>query len=292
MNENEKYAWRELSQEWDNVRSDRLRGAAELLRSALHALRRFLEGVESPDYSEIEPLMNELANLRKDMAGFKNCVRFLNNENPDTLLNSVIQLEEYLDQSLVMIAQNAVQTFHKPVSVLTISRSSVVEQVITALHRSGILEQVIQLESRPAYEGRKNAERLLDSGIHVTVIPDAAMGYWIYNADTVIVGADAISTEGNFLGKIGCYPLALLAREAGCGYYVTAERLKFTHIIPDEYEANKHFSTDQLGWETASERLALSNIIFETTPGALVTGFITEFGFQKPPLTILETLSF
>ncbi len=292
MNENEKYAWRELSQAWDNVRSDRLRGAAELLRSALHALRRFLEGVESPDYSEIESLMNELANLRKDMAGFKNCVRFLNDENPDTLLNSVIQLEEYLDQSSAMIAQNAVQTFHKPVSVLTISRSSVVEQVITALHRSGILEQVIQLESRPAYEGRKNAERLLDSGIHVTVIPDAAMGYWIYNADTVIVGADAISTEGNFLGKIGCYPLALLAREAGCGYYVTAERLKFTHIIPDEYEANKHFPADQLGWETASERLALSNIIFETTPGALVTGFITEFGFQKPPLTILETLSF
>ncbi len=292
MNENEKYAWRELSQAWDNVRSDRLRGAAELLRSALHALRRFLEGVESPDYSEIESLMNELANLRKDMAGFKNCVRFLNDENPDTLLNSVIQLEEYLDQSSAMIAQNAVQTFHKPVSVLTISRSSVVEQVITALHRSGILEQVIQLESRPAYEGRKNAERLLDSGIHVTVIPDAAMGYWIYNADTVIVGADAISTEGNFLGKIGCYPLALLAREAGCGYYVTAERLKFTHIIPDEYEANKHFPADQLGWETASERLALSNIIFETTPGALVTVFITEFGFQKPPLTILETLSF
>jgi len=292
MNENEKYAWRELSQAWDNVRSDRVRGAAELLRSALHALRRFLEDIENPDYEEIEPLMSELARLRRDMAGFKNCVRFLNDENPDTLLNSVIQLEEYLEQSPAMIAQNAVQMFHKPGSVMTISRSSVVEHVITALYRSGKLERVIQLESRPAYEGRKNAERLLDSGIHVTVIPDAAMGYWIHNADTVIVGADAISTEGNFLGKIGCYPLALLAREVGIGCYVTAERLKFTHTLPDEVEVNKHFSTDQLGWETASERLALSNIIFETTPGAVVTGFITEFGFQKPPLTILETLSF
>ncbi len=148
------------------------------------------------------------------------------------------------------------------------------------------------MESRPAYEGRKNAERLLEYGIHVTVIPDAAIGYWIQNADVVIVGADAISVEGDFLGKIGCYPLGLLARDKGVGYYVTAERLKFIHVLPDEDEANLDSPAEQLRWEGVSSHLALSNIIFESTPGGLVTGYLTEFGLQKPPLSVLETLSF
>jgi len=292
MNEKEKRAWGELDESWNRLKGDRTQGAAELLRSALIALRKFLHNVENPDSNDIELLMTDLAQLRMDMAGFRNCVRFINTATPDSLLKSVIQLEEYLAQTPVMIAENAVHLMRHTTSVMTNSRSSVVEQSILSLHRAGKLKQVIQMESRPAYEGRRNAEKLLECGIHVTMIPDAAMGYWINNADVVLVGADAIAVDGNFIGKIGCHPLALTAREAGVEYYVAAERLKFVHELPDEDEINKHFKDDLLGWEPASERLALSNIIFEITSGKHVNGFLTEYGLQRPPLSVLETLSF
>ncbi len=292
MEEKEKHAWSELDHAWNIIRNDRTRGAAELLLAALQALRDFLETVESPDYSDIDSIMNQLATLRSDMAGFSNCVRLISTENIDSLFRSVTQLQEYLVLSPAKIAQNAEKIFTKQIAVMTNSRSSVVERVILTLHRTGRLKQVIQMESRPAYEGRYNAERLIECGVHVTVIPDAAMGYWIYNADTVLVGADAISVDGSFLGKIGSYPLALLARDAGIPYYVTADRLKFVHELPDELSANLNFSGDVIGWDVTSKHLAFSNIIFEQTAGNLVAGYITEFGLQKPPLSILETLSF
>lgn len=290
MKENEKRAWAELEESWNMVGRDRTHGASELLKSALHAFLQFIESYESPDYGAIDSLMNDLANLRTDMAVFSNCVRLINTESVDSLANSVIQLLEYLEHAPEKIAGNAGKTISKPVTIMTNSRSSVVERVILYLHDTSKLKQVIQAESRPAYEGRKNAERLLDSGVYVTVIPDAAMGYWINYADTVIVGADAVAVDGSFLGKIGCYPLALLARNAGIGYYIAAERLKFIHDLPNELEANQKFSGDAIGWGVMSDRLLLSNIIFEITPGKLVTGYITDFGLQKPPLTVFETL--
>jgi translation initiation factor eIF-2B subunit delta len=292
MDEKGQQAWSKLEQAWNEIRRDRIHGAGELLNRALAALNDFFETVENPDYGDIDAIMNELANLRGDMAGFSNCVRLINTENIETLVQSVIQLREYLQFSPRKIAEGALSLFNKPVTVMTNSRSSVVQQVILHLQMNNRLRQVIQMESRPALEGRTNAEYLLDCGVHVTVIPDAALGYWVNNADAVFVGADAIAVNGNFLGKIGCFPLAVLTHKAGIPFYVAADRLKFVHELHDEYHVNQNFTGEEIDWGVYSDNLVLSNIIYEITPGELVTGYLTEYGLQQPPLTVLETLSF
>lgn len=292
MDEKIKNAVAELERAWLKIKNDQTRGASELLRESLRSLQGFLEDIESTDYAEIDSFVNELANLRRDMVGFSNCVRMVNTENIDDVKRSVSQLLEYLDQAPNRIAEHAAKIITKPSCILTMSRSSVVEHIILRLERSGKLKRVIQLESRPALEGRLNAERLLDHGIQVTVIPDAAIGFWIDSADYVFVGADAVAVDGSFMGKIGCRPLALLAEKSGVPFYVAAERLKFVQELAAEREVNQKFSGDLIGWGILSEHLILSNIIFERTPGDLVSGFITEFGLQKPPLSVLETLSF
>lgn len=292
MDDKIKNAVAELEKAWLKIQNDQTRGASELLRAALHALQDFLGDIGSTDYVEIDLIVNELSNLRRDMAGFSNCIRTVSTENIDALKDSVSQLLEYLDQAPDSIAKHAEKLVTRPARILTISRSSVVEQIILRLERHAKLLRVIQLESRPALEGRLNAERLLDHGIHVTVIPDAAIGFWIDSADYVFVGADAVAIDGSFIGKVGCHPLALLAHKYGVPYYVAAERLKFVHDLMAESEVNQNFSGDMMGWGILSEHLILSNIIFERTSGDLVSGFITEFGLQKPPLSVLETLSF
>ena len=292
MDDKIKNAVAELEKAWLKIQNDQTRGASELLQAALHALQDFLGDIGSTDYVEIDLIVDELSNLRRDMAGFSNCIRTVSTENIDALKDSVSQLLEYLDQAPDSIAKHAEKLVTRPARILTISRSSVVEQIILRLERHAKLLRVIQLESRPALEGRLNAERLLDHGIHVTVIPDAAIGFWIDSADYVFVGADAVAIDGSFIGKVGCHPLALLAHKYGVPYYVAAERLKFVHDLMAESEVNQNFSGDMMGWGILSEHLILSNIIFERTSGDLVSGFITEFGLQKPPLSVLETLSF
>jgi translation initiation factor 2B subunit (eIF-2B alpha/beta/delta family) len=292
MDDKIKSAVAELERAWLKIKNDQTRGASELLRTALRALQDFLKNIESSDYMEIDSFVNELANLRRDMVGFSNCARTVSTENIDDLNNSVYQLLEYLDQAPNKIADHAEKIVMRPASILTMSRSSVVEHIILRLERSAKLLRVIQLESRPALEGRLNAERLLDHNINVTVIPDAAIGFWIDSADYVFVGADAVAVDGSFMGKIGCHPLALMAQKSGVPFYVAAERLKFVHELMAERDVNQNFSGDMVGWGMLSEHLTLSNIIFERTPGDLVSGYITEFGLQKPPLSVLETLSF
>jgi translation initiation factor eIF-2B subunit delta len=292
MDETGQQAWSKLERAWNEIRRDRIHGAGELLNRALGALNDFFENLENPDYDDIEAIMNDLANLRGDMAGFSNCVRLINTENIETLMQSVIQLREYLQFTPRKIADGALSLFTKPVTVMTNSRSSVVQQVVLHLHSNNRLKHVIQMESRPALEGRTNAEHLLGCGVHVTVIPDAALGYWVNNADAVFVGADAIAVQGNFLGKIGCLPLAVLAHKAGVPFYVAADRLKFVQELPDEYNVNRNFTGEEINWGLNSDYLVLSNIIYEITPGELVTGYLTEYGLQQPPLTVLETLSF
>ena len=47
------------------------------------------------------------------------------------------------------------------------------------------------------------------------------------NVDLVIVGADAITSEGNVVNKIGSSGIAVLAHEARVPFYVVSELLKF-----------------------------------------------------------------
>ena len=47
------------------------------------------------------------------------------------------------------------------------------------------------------------------------------------NAGIVIVGADAITSEGNVVNKIGSSGVAVLAHEARKPFYVVSELLKF-----------------------------------------------------------------
>ncbi len=55
---------------------------------------------------------------------------------------------------------------------------------------------------------------------------DAALPGLVCRASIVLVGADGVS-ESDFVNKIGTYPLALAAREAGVPFHVAASLDRF-----------------------------------------------------------------
>ena len=91
----------------------------------------------------------------------------------------------------------------------------------------GVTYSVICTETRPAYQGRITAKELVDLGIDTTFIVDSAARTFIDDADVVFVGADAITSEGNVVNKIGSGGIAVFASEALVTFYVLSELLKF-----------------------------------------------------------------
>jgi translation initiation factor 2B subunit (eIF-2B alpha/beta/delta family) len=278
---------RTLSCAWDVVRTDRLRGARELLLTALKSLDQYLTLNPGTDHST---LIDELSVLRREMVGFKNASKILKSEqNP---INSVRKLIVYLESVSGKIGGVAEGYFKDKITVLCHSRSSIVEGVLSAMHDSGKIASIIQLESRPEYEGRVQAENLAARGMTITICADAAMALSVDRVDIILVGADAATSDGTFLGKAGCFPLALTAKSLGKPFYVATELLKFSEVLPQLDEINLGIDQVKVLWNVSEPAIKGFNPHFEYTPGHLVTGFITEQGTLTPPVRVPESLSF
>ena len=149
-------------------------------------------------------------------------------------------------------------------------------------HEEGRNFQVICTETRPAFQGRITAKEMLSMGVKTTFIVDSAARSFMHDADMVIVGADAITSEGNVVNKIGTAAIALLAHEARKPFYVVSELLKFDPAtLYGEYEKIEERSRDEI-WKEAPPELNVRNPAFDVTPRDLIHGIICEEGIVSP----------
>jgi ribose 1,5-bisphosphate isomerase len=146
--------------------------------------------------------------------------------------------------------------------------------------------EVICTETRPVFQGRITAKEMLDIGVKTTFIVDSAARSFMKKADIVIVGADAITSEGSIVNKIGTATIALLASEARVPFYVASELLKFDPTtLWGEYEAIEERNEDEV-WTDAPEKLVVRNPAFEVTKRDFIHGLICEEGIIPPHLII------
>ena len=157
-------------------------------------------------------------------------------------------------------------------------------------HRSGRKFFVYVDETRPRLQGAKlTAWELLNEGIDHAVIADNAAGHYMSRGDVdlVIVGADRITSNGDFANKIGTYEKAVLAKESGIPFYVAAPVSTFDFSLASGsgivIENRSQEEVAFLGGRRISpEGSKALNPAFDVTPARYVTGFITEKGVFKP----------
>jgi methylthioribose-1-phosphate isomerase len=155
----------------------------------------------------------------------------------------------------------------------------------------GILERAFADETRPLLQGaRLTAWELSRAGIPVTVLPDSAAASLLASGgiDAVFTGADRIAANGDTANKIGTYPLALAAREAGVPFYVVAPLSTFDSatasgcMISIEQRDGAEVAGIQ-GVRTTPEGVEFHNPAFDVTPARLVTAWICEAGVLGHP---------
>ncbi len=230
------------------------------------------KGTAAPG-GELEAVCRALISAQPAMASIFNLA------NMALLEGNVLAVEAFIlrmRENLESLSRNAASIIGERERVLAHSASSAVERAFLRARDEGKSFEVICTESRPLREGVGLAKRLSRRGIPVKLMADAAAASFISEISRVFVGGDALSPEG-LLNKVGTYPLALAAREAGAPFFVLCGSEKFIpHIRPEAAKAPKP------GRELLSHSLRgvkVVNYYFDLTPLNLITSIIWEEGF-------------
>ncbi len=195
-----------------------------------------------------------------------------------------------------LIAPNTAILTHCNTGALATGGYGTALGVIRTAWADGRLSRVFATETRPFLQGaRLTAWELVKAGINATLIPDSAAGHLMRKGQiqAAIVGADRIAANGDVANKIGTYTLAVLAKENGVPFYVTAPTTTIDMALPSGdaipiEERRGDEVTHVGGVRIAPEGIEALNVAFDVTPHQYVTAIITERGVIREPY--LESL--
>lgn len=255
------------------IRADRDRGARQLALAALEALRGVAAGMPGEEFRDS---CRTLALARPMMAAIGNAAaaawsRYLETGDGPAAVSDTIESISTAPEGMALAARKVIPAG----TVMSYSYSSTVIELLTRVKP----RRVIISEARPTNEGIRVAKAMVRAGISMTMITEAQMALFVHEADAVMVGADSVLPDGDFINKIGTRLLALAARDADVPFYTASETLKVTApsepmpFAPEEGKAKEICSEN---W------LEVRNVYYEVTPARLVTSYITEQGVLDP----------
>lgn len=289
----------------DKIRKLEVKGARNVAIAAVQALDYLARNTKSKSR---KAFMEELAKSREALFAsrpteplMRNAVNWIIDNTENSKENKVDELAQRvslcssdflcdLDASRDRIAEIGAKRIRDGMIVFTHCRSSTVTHLLRKAKQNGKNFEVICTETRPIFQGRSTAREMLDLGVKTTLIVDSAARYFMQEVDIAMVGADAITSEGNVVNKIGTATIAAIALEARVPFYVVSELLKFDPAtLYGEYEAIEERSRDEV-WKEAPAELVVRNPAFEVTKRDFVQGIVCEEGVI-PPHSINEVVN-
>lgn len=229
---------------------------------------------------ETEPLMRNA--VRLIMSQVEKNVHEKVEELTEIVTSASEQFLKNLENSKRKIAEIGARRIRNNSVVLTHCHSSTVTYLLRRAKLEGRSFEVICTESRPVFQGRITAKEMLELGVKTTLIVDSAARFFMNQVDLVLVGADAITSEGNVVNKIGTSMIALIAQEARTPFYVVSELLKFDPVTRyGDYEKIEERRQNEI-WKNPPKNLIIRNPAFDITRRDFVHGIICEEGIISP----------
>ncbi|KAF2873559.1 hypothetical protein BDV95DRAFT_517405 [Massariosphaeria phaeospora] len=140
--------------------------------------------------------------------------------------------------------------------VLTYASSSIVEQTILDAHKKGTSFSVIIVDSKPLFEGKQLARKLVDQGLKVRYYLITGASHAVKEATKVFLGAHAMLSNGRLYSRVGTALVSMLAHTQSVPVIVLCESVKFTdRVALDSIVGNEVAPADEILSE--AERAAL-----------------------------------
>lgn len=274
-----------------------IQGARNVAIAAIKAVETLAGQTEAPSKKDF---LRELSKAKEILFAsrateplMRNALRLIINrverseeKNVRRLAELVSQASEQfladLEESNKKIADIGARRIRNDSVILTHCHSSTVTHLLRRAKREGKNFEVICTETRPALQGQITAKDMLELGVKTTFIVDSASRFFMNDVDLVLVGADAITSEGNVINKIGTSMVAIVAHEARTPFYVVSELLKFDPAtMYGDYEKIEERSLGEV-WKGAPRDLVIRNPAFDVTRRDFIHGIICEEGIISP----------
>jgi ribose 1,5-bisphosphate isomerase len=278
-----------------------IQGATRVAVSAIDALTREL--LQVGNQTEATHVLGEgvrmLAEARVTEPMLRNGLKYMRTRIPEkwgdgeafraTVERVSDEILHQFNESQRVIVEIGSRRIKDGNTILTHCHSSTVTATLQEAHRRGKRFKVIVTETRPKHQGRITANEMVEAGIDTTMIVDSAARHIMKEIDFVVVGSDAITSEGNVINKVGTSQVALAASEARVPFYVISTLLKFDPVtIYGEYEAIEEREAKEI-WEAPPKGLKMRNPAFDVTRRDYIHGVVTEEGIISPH-SILEAV--
>jgi ribose 1,5-bisphosphate isomerase len=188
-----------------------------------------------------------------------------------------------IESALDKVAQYGAEKIQDGDTIFMYSMSSTVWRIFRKAQSQGKKFNVIVTESRPANEGLWTVTEMEKLNIPVSISIDACIGELIPQSNAVFVGADAISSHGYTLCKVGTYLSALVAQAHGVPFFIAADTLKFdtSTLLGLPFKVDPIHRHEVISKEY-SPQVKVVGRVFDETPPHLVTALITEIGLLNP----------
>ncbi|KAF2161383.1 hypothetical protein M409DRAFT_59095 [Zasmidium cellare ATCC 36951] len=195
--------------------------------------------------------------------------------------------------------------------VVTYAKSSIVEKTILQSHANGTQFRVIVLDSRPLFEGKNLATRLMHAGLQVEYFPFSGIARAMSDATLVLLGAHSMLSNGRLQSRIGTASIAMAAHRADVPLIVCCESVKFSgKVVLDSIVINEVAPSEELllppsktaptpiktdkddedeevklkslqDWKEIPN-LQILNLMYDTTPAEYIRMVICEYGSVPP----------
>ncbi len=273
------------------IRRDRHSGASTLLADGIEAARLFLHAVRplrpEPLTRALEKFTLRLTASQPSMAPFLTLANALwlameeeGRPGWQKLHDALVRHADGIDRALEATVRRAAALVRSRSVVLTYSNSTAVRLALWRAMAEGKAFVVTCSESRPMNEGVALAKFLAERGVLVYLVVDAGLFDWLGITDLILLGADAVFSQG-IVNKIGTEPLLQAARRIGIPTYVLADSSKW---LPDRLARFWRVRPESPAEITALRHpnLVVHNRYFDRSPLTLVTGIVWEGGVSRP----------
>lgn len=288
-----------LQETAEKIKNMEIRGAGRIARAAALALKDEARSIETDSLDEYNARMKSAFKLlymtRPTAVSLPNALRIVMRYKASSVAEARSQIIANAD-AFVTGSENAVKKIGEigarrikdGDTIMTHCNSSAAAQIIQTAFKNKKDISVIATETRPRMQGYVTVDIMQKAGIPTTLILDSAVRYYMKKANAVVVGADAITVNGNLINKVGTSQLALAAHEARVPFIVAAETYKFSPrtLLGELVEIEERDPAEVLSQEMQKKwpKLKIANPAFDITPHSYIDLICTEIGAIPPEM--------
>ena len=256
-----------------DIKNMKIQGAENIARAAIIAWEKSKnKKLATKKLISTRPTEPMLRNVLKYLEKFGNASEILEKLDKDR-------------EKIEKFGSNKIKNGYK---VYTHCHSSTVVSVLRKAKDEGKNFEVFVTETRPFYQGRITARELSSYKIPVTLFVDSAGRYAIKRSNLMMIGCDAITSEGIIINKVGSEMFAEIANKYDVPVYVVTHSLKFDPLTFFGFDVKIEKRAEKEVWENPPKGVKIWNYVFDKINPNLITAIICELGVLKPETFIQE----